>query len=467
MELAYLVVTVVSAAFTGRVFQTPFTDGDLYWQKHLGEFVAVNHALPNALGDETFTSAGASWTPQEWLLGLAAYVTMSHNVLWVLAIAAGVALATMLTLVALRAHGYGGSVRALGLITLLLAIDAESSFGIRAQVFAWPLFAALLLVLDQEGPIVLLALAIVVAWANVHASVLLAIPIVWIDALFALLRKGWTDAAVRWRIVLALLIPFATLATPLGLRLPEYALMMVRSPIRSSIEEWQPLSIHHTFFWEGGAPMLIVALLCVRTLWRERPRDVVWAAIFTVMAFAAVRNAPLLGIVVAPLAARAVDLLMARFAWWKTAALEPGPRGVAIAGVILIAALTFVAAIRVPAQKNAWIPPLATFDELAAMPGERRVFCYDFSVCSLALDHPNLRVFMDGRADPYPVPIWNDFNVIRKTQSGWSNKLDSYRIDTVVAHDDDHLDRALKTRRDWSRWPQLDRCCQVYVRPPV
>jgi hypothetical protein len=468
MELAYLVITVFSAAFTGRIFQTPYIDGDLFWQKHLGEFVVTHHALPTALGNETFTAPGAPWTAQEWLLGVISYAAISHGVFWLLAIAAGLALALTLLLASWRAHRFGGSARAVALASVFLAIAVESSFGIRAQVFAWPLFAALLLVLDQSGPIVLVALAIVAAWANVHGSVMLAIPIVWIDAIVASIRNGIRAADTRWRLLLALLVPFATLASPLGVRLPQYAVMLINSPIRASIKEWQPISFHGSyFFWEGGAPMLLVAILCLRTLLRERPRDVAWAAMLTFMAIGAVRNVALMGIVVAPLAARAIDVLMGRFGWWHTPELSKGHKRLAVAGAILLAGLTFYAVIRIPPRADAFVPPVTTFDRLGAMPEQRRVFCYDFSVCSLALDHRNLRVFMDGRADPYPPDVWYDFNVIRRTEKGWSQELDLYRIDTVVAKNGDRLDRELTKRRDWSRWPQLDPCCRVYVRPPV
>lgn len=467
MGLAYVVVLIICAAFTGRVAQDPFTDGDLFWQKHLGEYVLAHHALPTTLGTETFAAPGVPWTPQEWLLGIAAFLAISHGALWVLAIAIGFVLAAALLISAVRAQRFGGTILPVAIATVLLALDLEGSFGIRAQVLAWPLFALLLFALDLEGPAVFTVLAVIAAWANVHASVMLALPIVWIDALTTLFRRGIGDAETRRRLALALLAPLATLATPLGVRLPLYAIMLVQSPIRHSIDEWQPLALHHAFFWSGGAPMIALIALCIRRLWRERPRDLICGVVLLIMSIGAVRNAALLGIVLCPLAARAIDMLFERFAWWPVNPIrDEGPRWLAIGGSMAVAVLVFFVTWKTPLQKDAWVPPVATFDRLAASPQDHRVFCYDFSICSIALDHPNLQVFMDGRADPYPLSIWNDFNIIRGAHRDWANLLDVYKIDIVLAKRGDPLDKALTKRRGWTALPKVDRCCQAFVRPP-
>ena len=464
MELPYLVVAILAAAFTGRLSQTPFVDGDLYWQRFLGAYVIAHHALPTALGSETFTAAGAPWTPQEWLLGLAAFAAMSHGALWMLVVAAGGALAATLLAVARRGRIGSGSAMSVTLTTLLCAADLEGSFGIRAQVFAWPLFALLLLVLDLDGPAVFAVLAIVVVWANVHASVMLAVPIVWIDAAATLWQRGMRHVQTQRRLLLALLVPLATLATPLGIALPRYAWMLIGSPIRRSINEWQPISLHDDFFWVGAVPMLVLVALCVRTLARERPRDLVWIGMLTAMSVLAVRDAALLGIVVAPAAARAIDLLRTRLNWKPPdTPASSRTRRLAIAATVLAAALAFVVTLRLPA-KNAWTGPAATFARLAASGTTRHVFCYDFSVCSMALQYGNLRVFMDGRADPYPLWVWSDFDRIRAVRPGWEQRLDADGVDTVVVKRGDALDAALAKKRRWKVGPSVDRCCRVYER---
>lgn len=465
MALAYVVVLIVFAAFTGRTMRAPYGDGDLFWQKHLGAYVVSHRALPHALDQTTFTAPGAPWAPQEWLLGVAAYLAIPHGDLWVLAVLAGIALSIALLVTARRAAHFGASSIAIAVVLALLAVDLGASYGIRAQVFAWPLFALLLLTLDAEGPAIFWALLVVAAWANVHASVMLAIPIVWIDAAVAWLGGAQRGERMR-RTALALVVPFAALATPLGIRLPEYALMLVRSPIRSSIDEWQPISWHHTFFWIGGFPLIVLAILAARTLAKERLRDVVVAAVLLVMAIGAVRNVALLGIVTAPLAALAIDVLFARLKWRLPDLMrERGLRIVASCAAVVASAFVFFASLRAPIAASTWLPPVATFERIALLGPERRVFCYDFSTCSIALDYPNLRVFIDGRADPFPQWVWNDFNDVRTVKPNWMWVLDRFAVDTVVAKIDDPLDKAIRKRPGWTALPRLDRCCRAYVRP--
>jgi hypothetical protein len=55
----------ISAAAT-----KPTGYGDLAWQRWIGEAIIRSHRIPTALGDETFTAAGAPWVPQEWLFAV-------------------------------------------------------------------------------------------------------------------------------------------------------------------------------------------------------------------------------------------------------------------------------------------------------------------------------------------------------------------------------------------------------------
>lgn len=464
MGLAYVIIVIVCSSFTGRLVARPFGDGDLFWQGPLGAYVLAHHALPHALGNETFTVPGAPWTAQEWLLGIATHLAMASGKMWLLAVAADLALAGVLLLCAYRARGFGASGIAIALSVVLVAIDLEGSFGIRAQVFAWVPLAGLLASLDLTGASVFLAVAMVVIWANVHGSVALAIPLVWIDTAVAIAKRGWADADTRRRLVLAVLVPLATLATPLGIALPIFAWTLFRSPIRHWIDEWQPIAWSHSFFWIGAVPMLAVVLICLRTLWREHPRDLLWVAVLLVMTVEAARNAALLGIALAPLCARAIDVIMARFSWWPLELLRTrGLRAFAMTGAILASVLVLMISVRQPPPKDYWNPPLATFRYLAQMPGGRRIFCYDFAACSIALQYPNLRVFIDGRADAYPLWVWNDFNTIRFASRGWDARLLQDGANTVVVKKDDRLDRALRKRREWVALAPLDRCCRAYV----
>jgi hypothetical protein len=464
MALAYVAVAIICAAFAGKAIKSPYVDGDLFWQKHLGAYVLAHHRLPSALGHETFSAPGAPWIPQEWLLGIVDAIAVQHNAMWMLGIAAALALGLALLLSIARARRFGASPSAVVVCSILTAVNAEGSFGIRAQVFAWPLFVALLLLLDVSGAAVFLAVPLVIVWANMHASVAIAIPIVWIDALAKLYACGWRSGETRRRLLLSAIVPFATLATPLGVKLPQYALMLVGSPIRHLIDEWQPIGLAHHFFWFGAVPMLLAVVLCARTVARERPRDVLLIVILTAMTIQAVRNAALLGFVLMPVAASALDVLLGRFAFWKRDLLQsPGPRRLAILGGAALTAVVFVVGVRGAPGAATWHPALDTFTKLSALRGEQRLFCYDFAVCSPALDFPKLRIYMDGRADPYPPKVWEDFNVLRYAKPGWLDLVRDYKINAFYVKRGDKLDKALASGGAWHTIATRDTCCRLYV----
>ncbi|HTX60186.1 MAG TPA: hypothetical protein VMH02_11000, partial [Verrucomicrobiae bacterium] len=132
-------------------------------------------------------------------------------------------------------------------------------------------------------------------------------------------------------------------------------------------------------------------------------------------------------------------------------------------GGAFLAVAIFVAQVRAGPPRDAWKPPLASFRLLAAMPDQQRVFCYDFAPCSVGLDFP-VRVFMDGRADPYPPRVWYDFNTLRNAARGWRRLVEAYDINAMLVKKKDKLDRALRKSSNWRNVPTPDRCCRLYER---
>ena len=464
MALAYVVVAIACAAFAGKAVHGPYVDGDHIWQNHIGAYVLAHHQLPAALGNHTFSAPGAPWVPQEWLLGVVSAIAIDHRALWVLGIAAATALAAALYISIGRAQHIGVTSLSAVVCSILTTVDAQGSFGIRAQVFAWPLFTLLLLLLDLTGAAVFWVVPLVAVWANVHASAMIAIPIVWLDMLATLYQRGYRSPETLRRVLLSAIVPFATLATPLGVKLPLYALALVNSPIRHYIEEWQPVHLAQTFFWWGAVPMLLMVVFCARSVARERPRDAALVVIFTTMTMLSVRNAALLGFILMPVAAFALDLLLRRVAFWKRDLLKsPGPRRLAFAGGAAVAALAFFVAARGTGTTKPWEPALDAFGKLSVRGGEQRVFCYDFAVCSPALDFPHLRIFMDGRADPYPLKVWEDFNTLRYAKTGWQSVAAGYRINAFYVKRNDKLDKALAAGGAWHAIATTETCCRLYL----
>jgi hypothetical protein len=93
--------------------------------------------------------------------------------------------------------------------------------------------------------------------------------------------------------------------------------------------------------------------------------------------------------------------------------------------------------------------PEGAIARLAAMPGTHRVYCEDFAWCSLALSHPNLQEFIDGRCDPFPLPVWKDYVTVYRAKGNWRAVLDRRGVDAIIVQKKHALARALPLWRGW------------------
>ena len=456
--LPWACVASVVAWLGALAMRFPAGDGDLLWQRWLGERILREHAIPRALGDETFAAAGAPWTPHEWLFSTALAAAAHRGATWfvplVCALAVGIALAT----VVLRCRRRGVSSTMTAAAVLVCALATIQSFGARAQVLGWAGVATVVLLLESEGPLAWAAVPVTVMWANLHASAFLAPAVAMLFAFTALLRDRAWSPAVRRATGLALACGAATLATPLGFDLARYALALLASPIRHSISEWGATSTSSYAFVAGALPLLLVlAAFGVRASLRDR----LLAAAFTVLLFAAVRNVPVFALIAAPIALAALPRAAPR-----DRASMPVAAWVTVAAVACCGAMmTAMSWQRVPPAGNA-LPAGTARALLAQAHVAPRVFCEDFAWCSLFLNEP-ARFFMDGRCDPYPAPVWRDYREVIDGNTRWAAILDRERIDAVLVRRNGALDSLLAERRGTWRRIAADNISGLYVRPAV
>jgi hypothetical protein len=456
----------VAAAFTwfaSVALRFPPGDGDLLWQQWLGARILREHAIPRALGPETFAAAGAPWTPHEWLFSTVLAFGTEHGVPWLIplgcALAAAVALGTVI--VRCRRRGVSPALSAAGAIVCALAM--LQSFGARAQVLGWLGLTIVVSLLEIDGPWAWAAVPATVVWANLHASVFLSPAVAGLFAVAALLRdRRWSRDVAR-RAALAVACGAATLATPLGIDLPRYAAGLLMSPIRGSISEWGATSMASAAFILAALPLLLV--LGAFGL-RASLRDRLLAAAFTVVLFTAVRNVPVFALVVAPVAlsalaaARATHTAPSRsrnVLAWSTAG-----------AVAFVCVLIPVAVWRVAPPAQSGLPDGPARALLTQARNQPRVFCEDFAWCSLFLQEPGaVRVYMDGRCDPYPAPMWRDYREVMDGNRRWAAIIERERIDAILVRRDGALDSLLAERPGTWRRIASDRLARLYVKPAV
>jgi len=447
LRYAWLVIGI----FAGRYFATavyfPPLDGDLQWQRWLGERIVHDGALPHALGAETFTAAGAPWVPQEWLFSTLLFLCGPQH-RWLFAALMALAATAALAISAYAAARRAAHPLAIAVATAFAGITTFQSFGVRVQVLAWPFVAAFLALIEVDGPVAYVAIVVTALWSNVHASAMLAPVIAAAAALGALVDDRRSPHARRLAIV-AVGSAFATCANPLGWRLPLYAVELFASPFKTMITEWSRTSLGDLSFAAGALPLAAPLLAFGLRSWRERAV----LATFGWLLFAAARNIAIFGFAVLSSAACALTrgvpyLRRTRDALPRArTAFEPA-LGIALAVVFFVASAQRGVATGAIGDPSA--APTAALAALERLPGAHDVFCTDFAWCGALLGQPRDRVFLDGRADPYPQAVWDDYTTIVRLKPHWRDRLRARGVDLVLVARAMPLEQVLASAPDWS-----------------
>ncbi|MBV8750713.1 MAG: hypothetical protein JO103_13490 [Candidatus Eremiobacteraeota bacterium] len=461
--LPWLCVTAVVGRLIAVAIAFPPQDGDRIWQRWLGERILHEHAIPRALGPETFAAAGAPWTPQEWLFSTALAASTDHGLTWLVPLACALLVGVALVAVVLRCARRGLSAAATSGAVLLCSLATIQSFGTRVQVVGWAGVALLLWLLEIEGPLAWAAVPLTLVWANLHASVFLAPLVVLLVAFAAALRDRGFSPAVRRYAMIAAACALATTLTPLGLDLPRYAVGLLTSPIRHAISEWGATSLNSAAFTLGALP-LVLALVAYGV--RAPLRDRLVALAFGVLLFTAVRNVPVFAFAVAPIALAALPRAGARVVV-PTRSVRAAA-WVTVAAAALVAVIVPIASWRNAPSAASELPVGPVRALLAQSAAPPRVFCEDFAWCSLFLEERRpARFFMDGRCDPYPPRLWREYLTVLNGNTGWRRVLDAHRVDAVIVRRDGALDSLLAERPEGWYPIAADGRARVYVRPSL
>lgn len=463
MRLAFAIAIIFIARFAVSAWFDPGRDGDIAWQQWLGLQILHTGSIPAALGPEAFTAPGAPWVPQEWALSLAIALTLGTPWFAALVAATTLAAAAVLLLTALSSQRLGASTTAVGLAVFCAGFSMLESFGIRAQVFGWMFLAAIMYLLRcVPGRGKWWIVPLVAVWANMHASAMLgpALLALW-AAGTAVQERAW-NAKVREYVLLALASAGAVFLTPLGYRLPLYALELLHSPIRGAISEWQPVSLSAFSFTFGA--LVLIAGVCILGVERSRrwPELFVIAAV-TYLAITAARNVPVCAIVLAPVVAESLTKKYLPARLRANTIFAERPILAILYACSFAAALLSVVMLSASPEVARRTLPEGAIARLAAIPGTHRLYCEDFAWCSLALSHRNLQEFIDGRCDPFPLPVWKDYVTVYRTKGNWRAVLDRRGVDAIIVQKKHALARAMPSWRGW-RLVYADDDYRLFVR---
>ncbi|MCP3370395.1 hypothetical protein [Bradyrhizobium cajani] len=409
--------------------QRLLSDPDSYSHIEVGRWIIAHGTLP-ANDPFSFSMHGAPWVPFEWLsevIYAGAYALSGWSGVVVVA-AAAIALAFgLFTFFLLRELSPTYTL----LMVIAAAILSAPHMLARPHVLVLPVMvtwaAALVRRMDRGGPPPYWALPLLVLWANLHGSVILALGLIGPAGLEALLREKpseWPRVFLRWLPFTALAVA-ASCLTPHG---PESLLMPLTTLGLGSalawIAEWRPQDFSHIGVFEllllGG----IFALSRGVTLPVVRALVVIGLLHF---ALAQVRNADLLAML-APLYLAAP--LGRAFGGPAGDDARGSSRGLNLAALAMLVAMSGAALAR-DLRPAANITPQAAIAHAGLAKTGPVLNDYGFGGYLIFAGIPT---FIDGRGELYGGPFINRYNraIALADLGDFLKLLDEYNIGATL-----------------------------------
>jgi hypothetical protein len=250
---------------------------DSYMTLYAGRWIA-QHGIPH---HEVFTTAarGRAWIDQQWLAELTDYELWRAGGYAAVALVSVAAIGLCYGVLAAVMIKRGTSVVLAICCSAIAIVVALPATFIRAQTFAFPLFALLLaLCLDDaehERPRrrLILLLPLLAIWANVHGSVLMGAGLAAAYLIYraiSMARQGARRTA--WKCgALAVGALLMTLATPYGFGITRYYVELLGNRgIAAASPEWRPPS-GLTLLVFVAVLALVLATLGTLLIRRRRP----------------------------------------------------------------------------------------------------------------------------------------------------------------------------------------------------
>jgi hypothetical protein len=223
---------------------------------------------------------GRAFTDQQWLAQLASYGLQQLGGLPLLAGVFVVFQSVSIAFAAIAARRLGAEPRSVILVLALGWWLTLMPAQIRPQAFVLPLFVALMyhLALDSRRPSrrVYWSLALLLVWANLHGSAVLAAALIGLRALSLVWeRRRALGNAREWVRPAALIIGCGVclIATPYGLHtIGYYHQTLFNSSLARWITEWQPI----TKLPFLAVPFFILVAVMIWTFGKYRHATTVW-----------------------------------------------------------------------------------------------------------------------------------------------------------------------------------------------
>lgn len=423
---------------------------DLAYQIRAGEIMLDGHHVLRT-DPFTFTAFGRPWLDQQW----GAQVLLAQIFRWgswellALTRAAVAAASFWLLYVACRARGAG--VRPAAWLSLGGLLVAIYGFAPRPQMFGFLLFAMTLAVVSERGrhPRLLWLLPpIVLVWANVHGSFVLA-PVV---LLLAWLEDRNRHIASSRTILVTIASIVAATVNPFGLRVWQYVVeLSSNAQVRNTIDEWQPPKIASASGFVFFASVAVVAASALR-----HRREIAWPRALGLVLFFLLGVTAIRGVIWWALAA---PYLLADLFPGRSTRDKPRVANTAIAVVLVGVGFVLLPWFRptfastansgtvsdglLSYAPNAYSTRLAE----AVEPGTR-VFAPEIWASWFELAVPQFPVMIDPRIEIFSDAVWRDYDDISHASGRWQQIVNRWEIGALALNAEQQSDLIGVIERD-------------------
>lgn len=432
-----------------------FNDGDTYWHLAAGQWIVDHWSVPHT-DPFSFTARGRAWTAHEWLSEVIMAGAFAAGSWVALSILFAAAVAGTILVAGLHARLFMRPLHAVAAV-ILLFIFLEPSLLARPHALAWPLLAGwtILLLRARKAHCAppLAATALILLWANMHASFIFGLVLAAFFAFEALVEeKDRKRVLFAWGpfLLVSLLLALSNPSGIQGLLYPFQVSSMKALPV---IQEWRPstFSSDPLFFAVTALGVLLAVLMGAR----PSPLRLLLIALLFYLAVSHMRHQAVFGIVACLLVASSL----------QKREREDGPPFslpiALIAGVVLIT----IGAIRYAVPDVHEEGPVYPSKALAALPPSlAREPVFNAYNLGGVLILKGIAPFIDGRADMYGDAFTaSAYRIERGDARLFDAAVAKWGLRWAILHPDQGLVHVLDNNPEWRRL-YSDRYAVVFAR---
>ncbi len=460
-------------------------EGDTGWHIRTGEWILANGGVPRQ-DIFSFTKPGAPWFAWEWLWDVVfARLHALGGLTAVVLISLAVISTTFLLVFRMAVRKSGSPLIAFG-VTWVAMMASSIHWLARPHLFTLLFTVIFYSILERarEGRTKLLwsLPPLTILWTNLHGGFLVGLVLIGAYGLGDLLRAALLPDAFDRRQALRGSRPYilagagcalASLANPYGYHLHVHIYRYLSDPdLWKGIVEFLGFNFQHPSA-RYIEPLIVAAVLAAA--WNLRRRQFEQAALLIFWAHGAlfaIRNIPIFAILAAPLLAevlaRGVEALRrADLASWFSGRVAAAQGAIAdfdaldrpwrfhaasVLAVALFVALAYAPAApdRFRARFDPKAYPVKAVAALNDLLLRHRVFADDEWGDYLAYrNHPEGKVFIDGRSDFYGSEFLKTYVGILEVSHDWQKSLDAYGVDVALLRVKLPLAGTLKESARW------------------